>query len=79
MLLTADPETCVRRFAARDLASPHARASRAAVDAAGGDDVVREYHSALQALVVRRPWVHVVEAREGEADRTYAEVLAAVT
>ena len=29
VLLTADKETCVRRFAARDLASPHARASRA--------------------------------------------------
>ena len=79
VLLTADKETCVRRFAARDLAPPHARASRAAVDAAGGDGVVREYHSTLQALVARRPWMHVVEAREGDADGTYAAVLAAVT
>jgi predicted kinase len=79
VLLAADVETCVRRFAARDLASPHRRASRAAVDAAGGDGVVREYHAALHAMVARRPWTHVVTAHEGDVDGTYAAALAAVT
>lgn len=78
VLLTTDVEECVRRFADRDLASPEARSARAAVDAAGGDDVVRDYHAALSELTARRPWTHVVQAPVDDVDRTYADVLAAV-
>ena len=78
VLLTADVETCVRRFAARDLATPEARASRAAVEASGGVEVLRGYHAALTRLLGRRPWMHVVEAGGRTSDETYSDVLDAV-
>ena len=78
VLLTADPEACVRRFEARGDVLPSDRAARAAVSAAGGASVLREYYAALVDLAARRPWTRLVEAREGNVDETCAAV-AAVT
>ena len=78
VLLTADPDTRARRFEARETTSPHHRAARASVDAAGRVETLRRYDEGLADLAARRPWTRVVDA-SGEPEVTYARLLAAIS
>lgn len=79
VLLTADTETCVRRFEARETTTPHLRAALASVDLAGRTETLLAYHRALTDLAGRRPWTRVVDVGSDDADESYGRVLAVVS
>jgi len=77
VLLVDDPESCVRRFRARDDGSdPWHGEVLALVQEAGGDDIIRTACRRLEAL--DDPEIVRVRSVPGDPDATYAAVLDAV-
>ncbi|MGZ4449622.1 MAG: AAA family ATPase [Nocardioides sp.] len=78
VLLTADPVTAVERFHRRTLTEPWHLHARVAVEAAGGEQALVAQHRALLDLTEHRAHTVVVTSHEGDPDRTYADLLAAL-
>ena len=80
VMLIADVDECVRRFADRHAVAqtPLSQAVAAFVDARGGDAQLRLLHQQLLDLLVARPQIVVVLAARDDVDLTYGQVLDAV-
>lgn len=75
-----DAAAVVGRFDRRGSVDPdpwHAQVA-AIVAADGGDDVLREWHARVLALVSQRPDAVVVRTREGDVEGAWARLVAAV-
>jgi hypothetical protein len=80
-LLMDDRERSVARFNRRgetDADNPWHSQVRAIVAAQGGDDALRERHSALRALLGQRPDAVVIQSSEGAVEDTYRRLLASL-
>lgn len=80
-LLMDDRERSVARFNRRgetDVDDPWHSQVRAIVAAQGGDDTLRERHSALRALPDQRPDAVVIQCSEGAVEDTYQRLLASL-
>jgi hypothetical protein len=81
LLLMDDPERSIARFKSRasdDSNDPWHSQVQTIVAAQGGDDALRTWHSALEALTDQRPDMTVVESSEGDIEVTYQRVLASL-
>lgn len=79
IMLTTDTDDAVRRFHRRDDGTdPWHPVVRQIVAEDGGDESLRAYAPMLADLVARRPSTRVVPSREGDADATYAALIATI-
>ena len=80
-LLMDDQERSVARFNRRGRTDPddpwHSQV-QAIVAAEGGDDALRQRHSALQALPDRRPDAMLIRSVEGDIEATYQRLVASL-
>lgn len=73
VLLTDEVEAAVERFHLRTAwgVDPHAGVAARAVDDAGGDELLRDYHQRLTALAGSTPTT-MLHSRAGDVEGTYA-------
>jgi hypothetical protein len=80
VLLMDDRDAAMARFSRRGGEGPAVwhQQVRAIVEAGGGDNLLAEFHDALEMLATDRPNALVVKSVEGNVAETYHAVLAAV-
>jgi hypothetical protein len=78
LVLTGDLNSCLRRFHERGSRDPWTESASRLVEERGGNDLLREYHHALDATIGLRPNYQTIDAFAGDAQRTYASVVASI-